>query len=323
LKDLKVLLIGDGIIDEYYYCDSMGKSPKAQLIVNKYVTHEIFAGGAFAIANHIAGICDKVQLVTLLGREDSREDFIMENLKSNVGIKFFYRDDGPSVVKRRYINQYQKQKIFEINYINDNNISEKFESEVIDYLKSVIHEYDLILVSDFGHGFITNELIRNIEAFPKKLAVNAQTNGANAGYNLITKYKNTNFICLDAPEARLATQEKYTEIEYVARKLLNDIDTDYLIITVGGDGSLCINRKGEINRTPAFATKVVDIIGAGDAFFAVTAPCFAMGMPMDLVSFIGNIIGALAVQIVGNKRSVEGYEIKEFIYSVLKQEEKR
>ena len=121
----------------------------------------------------------------------------------------------------------------------------------------------------------------------------------------------------------MATQEKYTEIEYVARKLLNDIDTDYLIITVGGDGSLCINRKGEINRTPAFATKVVDIIGAGDAFFAVTAPCFAMGMPMDLVSFIGNIIGALAVQIVGNKRSVEGYEIKEFIYSVLKQEEKR
>lgn len=323
LKDLKVLLIGDGIIDEYYYCESMGKSPKAQLIVNKYATHEIFAGGAFAIANHVAGICDKVQLVTLLGREDSREDFILENLKSNVGVKFFYRDDGPSVIKRRYINQYQKQKIFEINYINDNNISGEFESEVIDYLKSVIPDYDLILVSDFGHGFITNKLIRKIEEFPKKLAVNAQTNGANAGYNLITKYKNTNFICLDAPEARLATQEKYAEIDYVARKLLNDIDTDYLIITVGGDGSLCINSKYEINRTPAFATKVVDIIGAGDAFFAITAPCFAMGMPMDLVSFIGNVIGALAVQIVGNKRPVEGYEIKEFIHSVLKQEEKR
>jgi rfaE bifunctional protein kinase chain/domain len=319
LKDLKVLLIGDGIIDEYYYCESMGKSPKAQLIVNKYVTHEIFAGGAFAIANHVAGICEKVQLVTLLGREDSREDFVLDNLKSNVGVKFFYRDDGPSVIKRRYINQYQKQKIFEINYINDNNISGEFESEVIDYLKSVIPDYDLILVSDFGHGFITNKLIRKIEAFPKKLAVNAQTNGANAGYNLITKYKNTNFICLDAPEARLATQEKYAEIEYVARKLLNDIDTDYLIITVGGNGSLCINKKGEINLTPAFATKVVDIIGAGDAFFSLSSLCFAMGMPMDLVSFVGNVIGALAVQIVGNKRSVEGYEIKEFIHSLLNQ----
>ncbi len=323
LKDLKVLLIGDGIIDEYYYCESMGKSPKAQLIVNKYVTHEVFAGGAFAIANHVAGFCDKVQLVTLLGREDSREDFILENLKSNVGVKFFYKDDGPTVVKRRYINQYQKQKMFEINYINDNNVSADFESEVIDYLKSVADEYDLILVSDFGHGFITNKLIREIEAFPKKLAVNAQTNGANTGYNLITKYTNTNFICLDAPEARLATQEKYAEIESVAKQLLSDIDTDYLIITVGSGGSICINRKGEINRTPAFATKVIDVIGAGDAFFSLSSLCFAMRMPMDLVSFIGNVIGALSVQIVGNKRPVEGYEVKEFIHSVMKQEEKR
>jgi rfaE bifunctional protein kinase chain/domain len=317
LKDLKVLLIGDGIIDEYYYCTSMGKSPKAQLIVNKYVTHEIFAGGAFAIANHVGGVCGKVQLVTLLGREDSREDFVSDNLKSNVSTKFFYRDDGPSIVKRRYISQRHKQKIFEINHINDNNISEELESEVADYIKSVVHEYDLILVSDFGHGFITDNLIEKIEEFPVKLAVNAQTNGANAGYNLITKYKNTHFICLDAPEARLATQEKHAEIEYVARKLLNEINTDYLIVTVGGEGSICVNRQGGINQTPAFATKVVDAIGAGDAFFSLSSLCFALGMPMDLVSFFGNAIGALSVQIMGNKRPVEGYEIKEFIHTIL------
>ena len=317
LKDMKILLVGDGIIDEYYYCESMGKSPKAQLIVNKYVTHEVFAGGAFAIANHVAGICDRVQLVTLLGREDTREDFIRENLKPNVGVKFFYRDEGPSIVKRRYISQHHKQKIFEINHINDSNISGKFESEVVDYLESIVHEYDLILVSDFGHGFITDNLIQKIEEFPVKLAVNAQTNGANAGYNLITKYKNTHFICLDAPEARLATQEKYADIESVARKLLNEINPDCLVITVGGEGSICINRKGEINRTPAFATKVVDVIGAGDAFFSLSSLCFALGMPMDLVSFFGNAIGALSVQIVGNKRPVEGYEIKEFIHTIL------
>ena len=317
LQDMKVLLIGDGIIDEYYYCESMEKSPKAQLIVNKYVSHEVFAGGAFAIANHVAGICDNVQLVTLLGREDSREDFILENLKPNVGTKFFYRDDGPSIVKRRYISQHHKQKIFEINHINDNDISEKLESEVFDYIKSVVHEYDLILVSDFGHGFITDNLIGEIEEFPIKMAVNAQTNGANAGYNLITKYKNTNFICLDAPEARLATQEKHAEIEYVASKLLNEINMDCLIITVGAGGSICINREGEINLTPALATKVVDVIGAGDAFFSLSSLCFALEMPIDLVSFFGNAIGALSVRIVGNKRPVEGHEIKEFIHTIL------
>ena len=64
---------------------------------------------------------------------------------------------------------------------------------------------------------------------------------------------------------------------------------------------------------------MIDLIGAGDAFFSLSSLCFAMEMPMDLVSFFGNVIGALSVQVVGNKRSVEGHEIKEFIHAVLKQ----
>ena len=92
----------------------------------------------------------------------------------------------------------------------------------------------------------------------------------------------------------------------------------YLIITLGSEGSIGINKDGELNRTPAFSTKVVDIVGAGDAFFAYTAPCFADGMSIDLVSFIGNAVGALAVQTVCNKKAVEKYELLEFIHAILK-----
>lgn len=318
LKDLRVLLIGDGIIDEYHYCETMGKSPKSQLIVNKYINHETFAGGAFAIANHIAGLCNEVQLLTLLGSNDSKEDFICNNLKPNVKTKFFYRGDGPTIVKKRYINQYQKQKLFEINFINDSFIDDDCESDVINYLKSEIPKYDIVLVSDFGHGLITNKIIRTIENISKKVAVNAQTNGANAGYNLITKYHKSSFICLDVPEARLATQEKYADIKDVGEKILRATNTDLLMITQGSIGSTCFSNKGEINHTPAFATKVVDVVGAGDAFFAFTAPLVANGMPLDLIPFIGNAVGALAVQIVGNKKPVEKYELLEFIHTLLK-----
>jgi len=318
LRKMKIMLIGDGIIDEYHYCEAMGKSPKAQLIVHKYVNHEVFPGGAFAIANHIAGLCDNIHLVTILGKEDSKEDFILNSLKPNVTSKFFYKADASTIIKKRYIRQYRNQKIFEINYINDNHISGKMERDIISYLKTIIDYYDLVLVSDFGHGFISKRIIKIVEDLSKKVAVNAQTNGANAGYNLITKYSNTQFICLDEPEARLAAQEKYLEIEDVAKKLLKSLNTKYFFITVGADGSICVNKKGEVNRTPAFGTKVIDIIGAGDAFFSYTAPCFAIDMPMDIVSFIGNAVGALAVQIVGNKKSVEKHELLEFIYAMLK-----
>ena len=63
---------------------------------------------------------------------------------------------------------------------------------------------------------------------------------------------------------------------------------------------------------------MIDTVGAGDAFFAYTAPCFAREMPLDLVSFIGNAVGALAVQIVCNKKSVERYELLEFIHAILR-----
>jgi rfaE bifunctional protein kinase chain/domain len=318
LKKMKVLLIGDGIIDEYHYCESMGKSAKAPLVVHRYIAHEIFAGGAFIIANHLAGLCNEVQLVTLLGREESREDFILNNLKPNVIAKFFYREDGPTICKKRYINQYLSQKLFEINYLNDNYINENCELAVADYLEATIPEYDLILISDFGHGFITDKIIKIVEKYAQKFAVNTQTNAANVGYNLITKYRRPNFVCLDETEARLTAQERFSNIEDVAKNISKQVDPDYFIITLGKRGSIGVNRGNEITRMPVFSTKVVDTVGAGDAFFAFAAPCFAQGMPLDLVSFIGNASGALAVQIVGNKKPVEKYELIEFIHTILK-----
>jgi rfaE bifunctional protein kinase chain/domain len=318
LKDLKVMIIGDGIIDEYHYCETMGKSPKSQLIVNKYINHEIFVGGAFAVANHLAGVCNEVKLVTLVGHDDTREDFILNSLKPNISTKFFYRDDGPTIVKKRYINNYNGQKLFEVNFINDSFVNPDCESNIIDYLKSEISEFDIVLVSDFGHGLITDNTIRTIEILSKKIAVNTQTNGANAGYNLITKYRNPSFICLDDPEARLATQLKYADVKDVGKKLLMATHADCIMITLGGEGSMCFTKESDINHTPAFASRVIDIIGAGDAFFSFAAPCFALGMPMDLFSFIGNVAGALAVQIIGNKKPVEKSEVLEFMRTILK-----
>lgn len=318
LKKMKILLIGDGIIDEYHYVSNMGKSAKANLVVNKYITHEVFAGGVLAIANHIASLCEKVQVVTTLGHGESREDFILNNLKSNIITKLFYRYDGPTIVKKRYIDQYHNQKLFEINYLNDTFINNKIESEIIKYLKSEIPKYDLILLSDFGHGFITKRIFNVIRSSSKIFAINTQTNGANVGYNLITKYRNPNYVCLDEPEVRLAVQEKFANIEDVIKKISKSLNADYLIVTLGKKGSIGISKKSEINRTPIFSSRVVDTVGAGDAFFAYTAPCFVHGMPLDLVSFIGNAVGALAVQIVCNKKPVEKHELLEFICTLLK-----
>jgi bifunctional ADP-heptose synthase (sugar kinase/adenylyltransferase) len=259
-----------------------------------------------------------VHLVSLLGKEESRDREIGNGLRKSVKTTFFYRDDGPTIVKKRYIDQYLNQKMFEVNYINDEFISGGLEAEVIEHLKAVAGNFDVVLVSDFGHGLITPDIMRTIEQYSRRYAVNTQTNAANAGYNLITKYRDPYFVCLDESEVRLAAQEKYTDIEEVALKIKRQVNADNLVVTLGKRGSLGIDGTGEMNRTPIFSSKVIDTIGAGDAFFSFTAPCFAKGLPLDLVSFIGNAVGALAVQIVGNKRPVEKYELFAFIDAILR-----
>ena len=317
IADLNTLIIGDGIIDEYHYCSPMGKSGKAQLVVNKFLTHEVFAGGVFAIANHVGEICDNVNLVTLLGKEDSREEFIAQSINTKVKRKFFYRDDGPTIVKKRYVDGNSHQKLFEVNFLNDERISEQCESEVLEYLSSEIPKYDLVLVSDFGHGLITHKMIQTLQKLSKVLSVNTQSNAANTGFNMITKYHKPDYVCLDETEARLTMQNKFDGIGTVAEKLSNVLDAETLIVTLGKKGSIVVGKDGTIQLTPVFSSKVVDTVGAGDAFFSYTAPCFAKKLPLDLTAFIGNAVGAIAVQIVCNKKPVEKHELLQFIHTIL------
>lgn len=318
LSSMKVLLIGDGIIDEYFYTEPMGRSAKANLVVNRYLSHEAFAGGAFAIANHLASFCGEVHLMSLIGELDTREEFIRQSLKPNVEVELFTRSDTTTVIKKRYLQQHNKQKLFEVNYLHDVSISGDLEKRIIDYLKKQILNYDVVLISDFGHGFITENIVNCIKESGVKFGVNAQTNGANVGFNLITKYRDPFFVCLDEAEVRLATQERFMDVEEIIPVIAKNISAQNMIVTRGSKGSVGLDADRTVNMTPIFSSKVVDTVGAGDAFFAYTFPCLASGMPMDAVSFVGNAVGALAVQILGNKKAVEKYELFEFIHAILK-----
>jgi bifunctional ADP-heptose synthase (sugar kinase/adenylyltransferase) len=318
LRKLKVLIIGDAIIDEYHYCEPMGKSSKEHLVVSRYISDECFAGGTLAVANHVSGICQNVHLVSLLGAGDSREDFILSRLRSNVKRKFFYRQDASTIVKRRFVNQYLGQKLFEVCYLKKDEMPSRMENQILDYLMRLIPRFDLVMVCDFGHGLATKRLIHLVERKANVLAVNVQTNGANAGFNMVTKYHRVNFACLDETEVRLACQDRNGQITRLAKAVAKSTNADYVIVTEGKHGSIGVNSSGRLYRTPAFSSTVVDRIGAGDAFFSFTAPCFAKKLPLDVVSFVGNVVGAMAVQIVCNRERIEPEKLFDFVGTLLR-----
>jgi rfaE bifunctional protein nucleotidyltransferase chain/domain len=318
LKEVKVLVIGDAIVDEYHYVQSMEKSPKELLVTTKYLREEHFAGGILACANHLAGLCDRVDLVTCLGTRDSREAFIRSRLKPNISPTFFYRDDTGTVVKRRYVEQAFLSKMFEVSFLDDTDLPETVNREIERYLARVLQEYDLVLVADYGHGLLGRNLVQLLSAESRFLAVNAQTNSANAGYNLITRYPRADYVCIDEPEIRLATHDRVSPIEDLVRRVAKDLRSRRVAITRGHHGSTTFGDPEGFFEVPVLSREVVDRIGAGDAYLSITAPCAAAGYPMDVVGFIGNAVGALAVRIIGNRTPVEPVPLFKFITALLK-----
>ena len=111
---------------------------------------------------------------------------------------------------------------------------------------------------------------------------------------MVTRYNRADYVCIDAPEAQLATGDRFSDIEDVITDgLAHSIDCDRFVVTHGQHGCVTYDRSQAPRRVPAFTQQVVDTVGAGDAFLSVTSPVVAAGADMEVAGFIGNAVGAL------------------------------
>jgi cytidyltransferase-like protein len=317
VHDKRVLVVGDAIIDEYHFCDVLGKSSKAHTLNARFQRAEAHAGGSLAVANQVAGFCDKVHLVTCLGDEGSWHHFVTTSLKPNISTKLFVRSDAPTIVKRRFTDMHRLTNLFELTFLNEHPLPAKTESQFGNYLAQIADDYDVVIVADFGHGLIGPQTIDILQTRSSFLAINVQSNSANMGYNPVTKYGRADYVCVHENELRLANHDQFGVLEDLIRRTASALKASSLAVTQASEGST-IFQQGSFAHTPIFSTRVVDPIGAGDAYLAVTAPCAAAGYPAELLGFIGNCVGGLKVATLGNKESVEPVPLFKFITTLLK-----
>jgi bifunctional ADP-heptose synthase (sugar kinase/adenylyltransferase) len=314
---LKVMVVGEAILDEYIYVDQMGKSAKEPVLAMRYGSREMFAGGSLAIANHLAGFCDRVELVTFLGDRDTHEDFVRERLLPNVDATFLYKHDSPSIVKRRYVESYLMSKLFEVYEINDEPLDDDQDLDFCALLDERVGAPDVVLVCDFGHGMLSPRAIRLLTKKARFLAVNTQINAANVGFHTISRYKRADYVCVHEGEIRLDARSRRGELDGLVAALADKLDCENVLVTRGRRGVTLYNGAAQTS-CPAFATSVVDRIGSGDAVLALTSMAVACGLAPEITTFLANVVGAQAVQIVGNRSSIERVPTIKFIEAILK-----
>ena len=318
MATLKVLVIGDTIVDEYQYCQAIGKSSKDPTLVVQYQSHELFAGGVLAVANHVANFAESVDLVTTIGEYNSRDAFIRSQLRKNITPTFFVQQAAPTTLKRRLVDGYSFTKLFEIYEMNDSGLSPDQEDQLCDHLKEKT-DYDLVIVADFGHGAIGAKTRSTLISHAPFLAVNTQANAGNRGFHTISKYTGFDYACIAGHEFALETRESSTKnLRQSMHDTLTRLQGKNLMVTLGRNGSANCAADGAFLQVPSFAEKIVDRVGAGDACFGITSLAAALDVPQELLAFIGNVVGSLAVGVIGNKKPIDRQAVEKLITSLMK-----
>ncbi len=318
MGDLSVLIVGDTILDEYQIASTLGKSSKDPILALKYQSHELYAGGALAVANHVANFAGKVGLLSMLGDTDRYEEFILEKLNPKIDYHFVTQPDSPTVLKRRFIDAYSLGKVMEIYLMNDSPLSKKVDKELCDKLDQLFNGYDVVIVADFGHGLVTPAMVELLSAKAPYLAVNTQANAGNRGFNTIGKYPHVDFFSLAEHELRLETRDQVKDARKLLPQVGQQLEAKAGMVTQGGRGCCVWSQVDEFVRIPALNSDIVDRVGAGDALFSIAAMACYLDLKEELVGFLGNVAGSLAVQIMGNDKSIEKQAMKKYITATLK-----
>lgn len=231
---------------------------------------------------------------------------------------FSYFKNAPTVTKRRFVDS-DLAKLFEVYFFQDHPKLVNDGKEVDGWLDRNLSQFDLVVVADFGNGFVSNAMIDLLCEKSKLLAVNTQVNSGNRGFHVINRYPRADFVSLNEPELRLAAHNRHDPLEVICEETAQRLGAKSFAVTRGTKGVMWLDQSAhEFNRVPALSSRVVDRIGAGDAFLSLSSLCVASGAPAEAANFIGSVAAAIDVQIVCNREPIDAINLKKYISTLLK-----
>ena len=318
-ENLKVLVIGETIIDQYFFCETLGKSGKDPILQMQEFNTETYIGGSAAIAGNLSKFCNSVSFISMIGENKKYLNLIKNKLAKNIKSTFFYKKNSPTIVKKKYIDLVSNHKVFGSYIINDSSFDKLNEKRLGNLLNKNVNKHDLVIVSDYGHGFISKKNARIISKKSKFLALNAQINAANRGYHTMEKYLNSDCVIINETELRHELRNKNDNLRELMKKLSQKNKIKDLVVTQGSVGATLYNKKlNKFFDMDAFASKVVDKIGSGDTMLSILALCLKAKLNKHLALLIGSLAASQSVSSIGNKFLIDKINLKKAIEHTLK-----
>ena len=318
ISNLKALILGESIIDQYTFCTPLAKSSKDPILAFHQHKTSYFPGGVLAIANSCVGWTSKTKVITFSGPNDQ----ILKSFGTGTDLtaehEFILTSDRPTILKHRYVDIGSNARIFEYYDFSDSELPLETNDKILHSIADQINDFDLVIVADYGHGYFSNSIISLIETKSPFLAINTQSNAGNRGFNTISKYSKVDLISINGYELQLEIRNRNPNYSDIVPKIMKEKNASYAIVTLGGEGLFIFDNKGNCEKVPAFASKIIDKVGAGDSVFIISSLLAKVKAPLKTIGFLANLVAAHEVSQLGHQKSLTRSDLLKHTNSILK-----
>ncbi len=294
----RVLVVGDLMIDEYLWGEVDRISPEAPVQVISVLDESFTLGGAGNVVNNLAAIGAKVFAAGVIGTGRDGQTLIRKFDELGVDTRGVIREpERPTTRKTRVIAA--NQHVLRIDRETKTRISDKTFATLAGFLEEIIPEIDIILVSDYNKGLITESLLSKLirMAGNQDKIVIADPKGLD-----FTKYSGVTMLTPNKKEAALASGveiEDEAGLLKAGQKIINTIGLEKLLVTCGREGMVLIEKGADPCFIRAEARQVFDVSGAGDTVLAVMGLAVASGASFEDCAALANTAAGIVVGKVG------------------------
>jgi rfaE bifunctional protein kinase chain/domain len=299
---MRVMVLGDLIVDDYVNCDPLGMSQEDPTIVVTPIDKRTFVGGAGIVAAHAHGLGAEVRFLTV-GGKDKLAKYAAEKL-GEFGVKAMIVGDAtrPTTLKARY--RANGKTLLRINELRQHAVAADVQRKMFAWVKRHISTTDLILFADFNYGCLPQSLVVEIEKLANRHGVMmAADSQASSQLSDISRFTGMAVVTPTEREARLALQDFESGIAVIGSRLRKKSDARNVIVTMGGEGLLVIGDKDgteRLDKLPAFNSAPKDVAGAGDSLFTCISMSLRAGYDIWRSAYLASLAASIQVSRVGN-----------------------
>ena len=301
IAKLKIIVVGDLIIDEYITCEPIGMSQEDPTLVVTPLDSTKFIGGASIVAAHASGLGANVMYIGVSG-DDGNHGFASKVLKGHkVDSRLLIDSSRPTTLKKRY--RAKGKTLLRVSHLHQEDISVGLQRKILGIISEHAKEADLLVFSDFNYGCLPRSLIKEIEKICRdcglKMAADSQSSSQNGD---ILKYSGMMLITPTEREARIAIRGN-DGLLVLAANLAKESGAENVLITLGEEGAFIYAPnlgQWSTDQVESLNMNPKDVAGAGDSMLIATALSLTAGFNIWISTLLGSIAAGIQVGRLGN-----------------------